>query len=240
MIELSSDLGEAEDPKGIETERQIWPMIDAANVACGGHAGDERTMLAAARLAREHGITLGAHPSYPDRANFGRKTMTIAPDELRDSLIRQIETLRDIAAREGVGMQRVKAHGALYNEAHRDERLADLIVEAMTRVDPSLAIVASELSKMAVAARSRGLEVVGEAFADRRYEPNGALVSRTQPDALLSVEEAASQATLLANDRSVIARDGSKITITFDTICIHADMEHSVERLAAIRRALGR
>jgi len=239
VIELSCDLGEAEEVAGIETERQIWPMINAANVACGGHAGDEKTMRAAAQLAREHDIALGAHPSYPDRANFGRKSMSIAPADLRSALVAQIAALRDIAAREGVPLQRVKAHGALYNEAHADARIAEVIVEAMLKVDPLLAIVASDTSRMAHAARANGMEVVREAFADRRYEPNGALVSRTQPDALLSVDEAAAQAALLANEGAVIARDGTKISVEFDTICIHADMEHSVERLRSIRRALG-
>lgn len=223
----------------METERQIWPMIHAANVACGGHAGDETSMRAAAQLAREHGIALGAHPSYPDRANFGRKSMAISPAGLRDSLIAQIASLRDIAAHEGVPLQRVKAHGALYNEAHADEQIAAVIVEAMLRVDPLLAIVASETSKMAQAARTNGMEVVREAFADRRYEPDGALVSRARPDALLSVDQAAAQAALLVSDGLVIARNGEKISIPFDTICIHADMEHSVERLRSIRRALG-
>ncbi len=239
MIELSCDLGEAGEPGGIETERQIWPMIHAANVACGGHAGDESSMRAAAQFAREYGIVLGAHPSYPDRANFGRKSMAIAVNVLRDSLVAQIATLRDIAASEGVPLQRVKAHGALYNEAHADEQIAAVIVEAMLRVDPSLAIVAGETSMMAQAARTNGMEIVREAFADRRYEPNGALVSRSQPDALLRVDEATSQAVLLVRERSVIARNGEKISVVFDTICIHADMEHSVERLRSIRRALG-
>lgn len=239
MIELSCDLGEAEEAVGIETERQIWPMIHAANVACGGHAGDETSMRAAAQFARQHGVALGAHPSYPDRANFGRKSMAIAPAALRDSLVAQIAALRDIAAHEGVPLQRVKAHGALYNQAHADEQIAAVIVEAMLRVDPSLAIVASETSKMAMAARANGMEVVREAFADRRYEPDGALVSRAQPDALLSVDEAAAQAVLLVSEGAVIARNGEKINVPFDTICIHADMEHSVERLRSIRRALG-
>lgn len=238
MIELSCDLGEAEEAEGIETERQIWPMIHAANVACGGHAGDEKLMRVAALFAREHEVVLGAHPSYPDRANFGRKSMSIPPAALRDSLVAQIAALRDIAAREGVPLQRVKAHGALYNEGHADDRVAEVIVAAMLKVDPSLAIVASETSRMAQAARANGMEVVREAFADRRYEPNGALVSRSQPDALLSVAAAAAQAALLAGERAVIARNGEKIAIEFDTICIHADMQQSVERLRAIRRVL--
>ena len=164
--------------------------------------------------------------------------MSIADEDLRESLVAQIAALRDIAAREGVPLQRVKAHGALYNEAHADQRIADVIVAAMLKVDPSLAIVASETSKMAVAARANGMEVVREAFADRRYEPSGALVSRSQPDALLSVDEAAAQAKLLAGEGVVVARNGERIAIAFDTLCIHADMEHAVERLQAIKRTV--
>jgi UPF0271 protein len=238
VIELSCDLGEADDASGIETERRIWPMIHAANVACGGHAGDATTMRAAARLASEHRITLGAHPSYPDRANFGRKPMEIAAAKLRSSLVAQIASLHDVAEAEGVPLQRVKAHGALYNQAHADAAIATILVDAMLEVGRALAIVASDISAMAEVARRKGVRVVREAFADRRYEPTGALVSRTHPDALLSVDEAAAQASLLARERTVIARDGSRIAIEFDTICIHADMEHSVERLRSIRRVL--
>jgi 5-oxoprolinase (ATP-hydrolysing) subunit A len=237
-FELSCDLGEASDPQGREIEDAIWPMIDAANVACGGHAGDAASMREAAAAAADLGVILGAHPSYPDRTGFGRKTMAIAPSALLASLIAQIAALAEIGSKHDVALQRVKAHGALYNDAHARIELARIIVAAMKHVDSSLSIVAAETSAMALAAREAGIDVIREAFADRRYRDDGALVSRAESDALLSVEEAARQAALLAAERVVVTRSGQRRPIEFDTICIHADMPGSVERLKAIREVV--
>jgi UPF0271 protein len=224
VIDISADLGE-----GAPGEDEIWPLITSANVACGGHIGDDASMSHAAQRAREFGVQLGAHPSYPDRENFGRLSMSIAPDDLRASLIAQIESLRRHAP-----LHHIKPHGALYNDAHRDPALAEIIIDAIGQK----AIVCSNTSQMAAAARARGVRVIREAFADRRYEPDGSLMSRKLPGSLLTVEEAAAQAAMLANERAVIARDGSRITVDYDTICIHADMENAVERIRAIRRVI--
>lgn len=240
MIELSCDLGEAETPDATAVERQIWLSIDAANVACGGHAGDARSMREAAETARRRGVTLGAHPSYPDRKNFGRTSMVIGSTDLIDSLVAQIFSLRTIAAEQGVALKRVKAHGALYNDAHADRDRADAIVQAVRRVDAGIAVVASETSQTAAAAREAGLGVIREAFADRRYQRDGSLVPRRDTGALLTVTEAAEQARVLAEEGEVIARDGGRVPIAFETICIHADMAGAVDRLRAIRSALGR
>ena len=229
MIDLSADLGE-----GSPGEEHIWPLITSANVACGGHIGDEASMRDAARRARDLHVRLGAHPSFPDRENFGRKAMSIAGDALRESLRQQIGALRDVAAAEGVALHHVKPHGALYNLAHHDRTLADVVVSALD----GLAIVCSDASQMAAAARDAGLRVIREAFADRRYNADGSLVSRSEAGSLLSVDEAAQQAALLAREGVVIAREGSRIAVPFDTICVHADMEHAVERLRAIRALL--
>ena len=229
MIDISADMGE-----GSPGEEEIWPLIDSANVACGGHIGDADSMAHAARRAREHGVRLGAHPSYPDRENFGRKSMSMTPAALRASLVAQINALRAIAP-----IVFVKPHGALYNDAHKDAIRAGVIVEAMRDADPALAIVCPAVSAMATAARANGVRVIREAFADRRYNPDGSLVSRAEPDALLGVDEAAEQAALLAAERAVIARDGTRIAVAHDTICIHADMERAVERLRAIRQRIG-
>jgi len=234
VIDLSADLAE-----GSPGEDEIWPLISSANVACGGHIGDEQTMTAAVRYARRHNVKLGAHPSYPDRANFGRKTMVMAPPALRATLTEQIKALRTIAERDGVPLLHVKAHGALYNDAHKDVVLSGVIVTAMRDVDPNLAIVCSDTSEMAAAARASGMRVIREAFADRRYNSDGSLVSRSIAGSLLSVEEAAEQAAMLARERAVLGRDGSRVSVAFDTICIHADMEHAVDRLQAIRKRLG-
>jgi len=225
VIDLSADLGE-----GSPGEEEIWPLIDSANVACGGHTGDEASMRDAVERAIANGVKLGAHPSYPDREHFGRRSLDLEPIVLRDSLIEQISALRALG-----DVRHVKPHGALYNDAHHDRQLANVIVDAMRAVDPSLALVAPDHSEMAAAARDLGLDVIREAFADRRYEPDGSLVPRKEPDSTLSIEEAAEQASLLVNEGLVIARNGSQFALAFDTLCVHADMERAVERLRAIR-----
>lgn len=239
MIELSCDLGEASDDPWRAVERELWTLIDAANVACGGHAGDEESMRAAARTAAARGIILGAHPSYPDRQNFGRKSMSLDPGELRRALVHQLSSFAKIAAVEGVALQRIKAHGALYNDAHRDRALAAVLVEAVRDVDESMSIVAADASQMALAGRDCGMHIIREAFVDRRYMPDGTLVSRKDADALLSVEEAAEQANRLATSGEVVSRGGKALPLAFDTLCIHADTPYAVERARAIRRLLG-
>lgn len=225
IVELSADLGE-----GSPGEDEIWPLIRRANVACGGHVGDAASMRKAAQRANEHGVILGAHPSYPDRANFGRKSLQMDPDALRASLREQIASLGAFAR-----VHHVKPHGALYNDAHKDRALADVVVSAL---DPSMAIVAPDHSQMAAAARAAGISVIREAFADRRYEPDGSLTPRSVAGSTLTVDEAAAQAELLAREGAVIARDGARVRIDFDTLCIHADMPNAVERLRAIRARL--
>jgi UPF0271 protein len=230
VITLSADLGE-----GSPGEDEIWPLIDSANVACGGHVGDAESMREAVRRAREHNVKLGAHPSYPDREHFGRRSLDIPADELRASLIEQINALRTFG-----DVRHIKPHGALYNDAHKDRALAGIIIDAMRAIDPTIALVAPDHSQMAAAARAAGTPVIREAFADRRYDPDGALVPRKEPRSTLTVEEAAAQAAFLAQEGIVIARDGTRVPIAFDTICIHADMEYAVKRLHAIRASLVR
>lgn len=227
---LSADLGE-----GSPGEDEIWPLIDSANVACGGHVGDEASMREAVQRAREHDVVLGAHPSYPDRENFGRRSLGIAPAELHASLVEQINALRALG-----DVRHIKPHGALYNDAHKNRALADVIVSSLRSIDPTIALVAPDHSEMAAAARAAGTPVIREAFADRRYEPDGALVSRKEPGSTLTIEEAAAQAALLTREGVVIACDGTRVPIAFDTLCIHADMEQAAERLRAIRAALVR
>jgi len=228
VIDLSADLGE-----GSPGEDEIWPLIASANIACGGHVGDDASMREAVQRAREHGVKLGAHPSYPDREHFGRRSLEMPPAELRESIIAQVSALRAFGE-----VRHVKPHGALYNDAHKDRALADVIVDAMRNIDPAIALVAPDHSQMAAAARAAGTRLIAEAFADRRYEPDGSLVSRKEPRSTLTIEEAAAQAALLAREGVVIARDGTRVPLRFDTLCIHADMEHAVERLRAVRAAI--
>ncbi len=233
MIDLSADLGE-----GSPGEETVWTLVTTANVACGGHIGDNVSMAYAARRACELNVRLGAHPSYPDRENFGREPLSMPLPTLRVSLAAQIGALRGIAVSHSVRMTHVKPHGALYNQAHHDAALAGIIVDAMRDVDGALALVCPDSSQMAVAARLAGMVVIREAFADRRYQPDGALVARGTPGALLTVDEAAHQAVMLVREGVVIARDDTRIAVAFDTICVHSDMDGAVERLKEIRARL--
>ncbi len=228
MIDLSADLGE-----GSPGEDELWPLLTSANIACGGHTGDEQSMRDAAALAEWYGVRLGAHPSYPDREHFGRRSLDIDHETLRASLVAQITAL---AAHSPV--QHVKPHGALYNDAHRDRALADVVIDAIRMVDPGIALVAPDHSRMAAAARAAGTRVIREAFADRRYERDGALTPRSVPGSTLTVDEAAAQAALLAEEGVVLSRDGTRVAIAFDTICIHADLEGAVARARAIHSRL--
>jgi len=225
VIDLSADLGE-----GSPGEEEIWPLITSANVACGGHVGDAESMSAAARLAERFNVRFGAHPSYPDRANFGRVSMQLDAAELRAALVAQITALQSFA-----NVHHVKPHGALYNDAHKDRALADVIVDAIRSIDHSIALVAPDHSQMAAAARAAGTPVIAEAFADRRYELDGSLTLRRIAGSTLTIEEAAAQAALLVREGVVLARDGSRVSIAFDTLCIHADMEGAAARLRAVR-----
>lgn len=238
-VELSCDLGEATEPQHLAIEEAIWPLIDAANIACGGHVGDDDSMRKAVSCAVERAVAIGAHPSYPDRENFGRRSMTIDPDELRASLVAQIGNLARIAREAGSALDRVKPHGALYNDAFHDERLARMIVEAVVEAGGAVRIVGPPRSAVEVAAAEEGVGFIREAFADRRYRRDGSLVPRGDPSALLlDFDEAARQATMLAEEGVVESIEGERVPIAFDTLCIHADMERADMRLKAIRAAL--
>lgn len=239
LIDLSCDLGEAESAHDREIESALWPLITSANIACGGHAGDRDSMDVAIRRASELGVLIGAHPSYPDRLHFGRVSLPIRGDALRECLVEQLEELCELSHDAGMRVSHVKPHGALYNDAHHDAELAALVADAMRSVSAEIAMVAGHGSQLLSAAQSLGMPVVTEAFADRRYRSDGSLVPRSEPDALLLAEdEAAGQARLLAREEAVVASTGEKIRVPFATICIHGDMPRSVERLKAIRRAL--
>ena len=239
IVDLSCDLGEAEDVEGLASESRIWPLITSANVACGGHAGNAKTMRRAAESCHQLGITFGAHPSYPDRDNFGRTTMAIDPGELQWSLIEQMTALQEIGAAFGVKLVHAKPHGALYNDAHHRRDLAEIIVESVRAVGESVAVVALPDSQIIHAAREAGRPFVTEAFADRRYRSDGSLLPRKEPRSLLlDFDEAAEQAVRLATRGEVVSADEKAIPVTFSTLCIHADMEGAEARLRAIRDAL--
>lgn len=213
--------------------------ITSANIAAGFHAGDPSTLRRTVVLAKAHGVAVGAHPSFPDREGFGRRELTVTAQEAEDFILYQIAAVAGVAAAEGVRLQHVKAHGALYNMAARDAVLADALARAVAVFDRSLMLFAPPDSQIVHAGRALGLRVVIEAFADRAYEPDGRLVSRSRPGAVLDeADVVAARAVMLAMDRTLAAIDGSLITCHADTICVHSDTPHADAIAAAVRARL--
>jgi UPF0271 protein len=224
VIDLNCDMGELPDAAH---EAALMEHITSANIACGGHAGDEATMERTARLALERGVHIGAHPGYPDRANFGRIEMTMSAAEIAQTVLEQIQRLETVVQRLGGTIVHVKPHGALYNVAVKNAEVAHAIGEGVAAWNPEVPIFGLADSPMLEVWREMGLKPVGEAFADRRYEPDGTLRNRKYPDALITdPQAAAAQALRLAQ--------GGKA----QTICVHGDTPGSVEILRACRAVL--
>jgi UPF0271 protein len=190
-------------------------------------------------LAREHGVAVGAHPSFPDREGFGRRDLQLPPLQIEDIVVSQIEALAAIAAAEGVRLQHVKPHGALFNVAVRDRSVADAIARAIALVDPALILFGLPASELIAAGKAAGLRTACEAFADRAYRPDGTLVPRTQPGAVIDdAAQVLARVATIALERAVIAIDGTRVPITLDTICVHGDTPGAAALAARIRAAL--
>jgi UPF0271 protein len=236
-MDLNADVGERPDALADGREEALLRQLTSANIACGGHAGDAASMDALVRLAARHGIAVGAHPGYPDRAQFGRAVMEIPPGRLRASIREQVAALAEAARRHGARLAHVKPHGALYNAAASDPALASLVAAAVADVIPGATLVGLAGSAMLDAWRAAGFAVAAEAFADRRYEPDGTLRPRRFPDALITdPDEAAAQALAIARDGRVTAWDGRAVNVRADTLCVHSDTPGAAETVAAIRR----
>jgi len=240
-IDLNSDLGESFGAWRMGDDEAMLGIVSSANVACGFHAGDPAGLLQTLRRARDHGVAVGAHVAYPDLAGFGRRAMDVASADLRAGVIYQIGALQGLAAAAGTAVRYVKPHGALYNTIAHDERQAQDVIAAIRAVDAGLALVALAGSPLAGWARAQGLRVVEEAFADRAYEPDGALVSRRQSGAVLhDAPDIAARMLRLAREGVVTAIDGSTVRIQADSICVHGDSPGAVEMARAVRALLER
>jgi len=238
-IDLNADVGESFGTWSLGEDEALIPHVTSVNVACGAHAGDPRTIDRTIALAVEHGVAVGAHPGYPDLAGFGRRAMDLSPDEIEGSVLYQVAAVSGFARAHGTALRHVKAHGALYNRAARDEAAAAAIARAVRRLDPTLALVGLAGSALLTAGREAGLAVLAEAFADRAYEPDGSLRGRHHPDALLDDPEAtARQAVRIACEGRVTAVDGSDLAVAADTLCVHGDAPGAAARAAAVRQAL--
>ncbi len=238
-IDFNCDMGEIAADVENGAQESLMPHLSSVNVACGGHAGDESSMRATVEQALRWRLAVGAHPGYPDRANFGRLELNLPPDTVADFVYGQIAALAAVAKTCGATLAHVKAHGALYNQAARDRRLARAIADGAARFSRAVVLVGLAGSAMLDVFREAGFQVAAEAFADRRYEPDGALRSRRLPDSLITDPgEAARQALGIARDGKVIASDGSEIRIAADTICIHGDTPGAANIAEAVARAL--
>lgn len=223
-IDLNADVGEGMD------DGELLPYVTSANVACGMHAGDPVTMDQTVQLALSRGVRVGAHPGYPDRANFGRVMVEMSVDEIEDLIVYQVSALAGFARSRGSRLTHVKPHGALYHSGAEFPDVARAIAEGVRRVGTDLVLVGAAGSMLVGAGRDAGLPVAEEAFADRRYRADGTLVPRGHRGALITdPDEAAEQAVGLARDGSAIAEDSSRISVRADTICLHGDTPGAAE-----------
>ncbi|BDB22748.1 5-oxoprolinase subunit PxpA [Cupriavidus sp. P-10] len=235
QIDLNADLGE-----GCGNDEALLALISSANVACGWHAGDAATMVQTVKWALQHGVAIGAHPSYPDRENFGRTEMQRDPEDVYADVLYQIGALDAIVRAQGGELHHVKPHGALYNQAVRDPALARAIVRAVRDFDADLVFFGLAGSQMIDIAKEAGLRVKQEVFADRGYNPDGTLVRRGTPGALHEDEEVALNQTLtMVREKRVRAIDGTWVPIQAETVCLHGDGAHALAFARRIRERLG-
>ena len=225
QIDLNCDWGE-----GCNNEEHIAPYISSANIACGGHAGDDETIKQTVRIAKQFNIILGAHPSYPDRENFGRTVIDIKADELKQSIRAQIIRLNKIVLAEGLTLHHVKPHGALYNKAAIDPALANLIVSLILEIDKGLTLYGPPNSELQKQAALHHLKFVSEGFADRTYQEDGQLTPRNLEGALIENEaDCIAQALKMVREKTVNSLSGKSIALPAQTICLHGDGKHAIE-----------
>jgi len=239
-IDLNCDMGELPEAIADGTQEALMPSFTSINVACGGHAGDAQTMEATVKQALRWNLAIGAHPGYPDRANFGRLELNhLSLEAIADSVYQQVRTLAEIAGQYGVQLTHVKPHGALYNQAVHNRELAQAIADGVVRWRRDVVLVGLAGSPMLDVFRSTGFPVAAEAFADRRYEADATLRSRKHDDALIrDPVEASRQALSIAQQSTVPARDGTRVAIAAQTICIHGDTPGAPQIAAAVAKTL--
>lgn len=233
MIDLNADVGE-----GCNSDAELLTLVSSANIACGFHAGDALMMLACVRESLKNGVAVGAHPSFPDRDNFGRTAMQLPPETVYAQTLYQVGALAAIVQAEGGLLRHVKPHGMLYNQAATDSVLADAIARAVLAVNPALILVGLAGSELIRAGERLGLPTRQEVFADRGYQASGQLVPRSQPGALIANEEQALAQTLEMIQRGrVRSIEGQWTSVNAQTVCLHGDGEHALAFARRLRAA---
>jgi len=237
QIDLNCDMGESFGMYKMGLDEEVIKYISSANIACGFHAGDPMWMRHTVGLAEEHGVAVGAHPSFPDLVGFGRRNVAVTPDEAKADIVYQIGALRAFTSTQS--LQHVKPHGAMYNQAVDGEPLARAICEAVLEVDPALVLVALTGSRWIAIAEDMGLRVAREIFADRALNPDGTLVSRSLPGAVIEdVEEVADRSLKMVTQGVATAISGEQLEVQADSLCIHGDTPGAVEMAAVLRKEL--
>jgi UPF0271 protein len=232
-IDLNADVGE-----GCGQDAALMPLISSANIACGVHAGDTDSMRKTALLALEHGVAIGAHPSFPDREHFGRQEMQLSARDLHECIVAQIEALAEVAAAAGTRLRHVKPHGALYNMAARDEELAAVVADAVHSVDSTLMMFGLSRSVLITVAERRGLRAISEVFADRAYRPDGSLVPRNEPESVIHMPAIVGSRALTMITEGFVDVSGTRVAVRADTICVHGDTPGAVGLARKVRDLL--
>lgn len=234
IIDINADVGE-----GIENEALLMPYLSSCNIACGGHAGDIQTMREVVMLAKTYDVKIGAHPSFPDRENFGRKAIEISPKALKNSIINQVQSLQEILISENTKLHHLKMHGALYNLSAIDKDIAKTVVEAINELEIKALLYVPYASAIAKEALENKIPIVYEAFADRNYKQNLSLVSRNEPNAIIEDEEQVFQHLLkIITKRKVKTIEGNFSPIKATTFCVHGDHPHTLAILKYLHKKL--
>ncbi|HEY0296333.1 MAG TPA: 5-oxoprolinase subunit PxpA [Bordetella sp.] len=238
-LDLNCDMGESYGAWKMGNDEAVLGYVSSANIACGFHGGDPATLRQTVAAALKQGVAIGAHPSLQDLAGFGRRTMQISPQEAYDITVYQIGALAGVARSQGGALHHMKAHGALYNMAVKDAKLARALAQAVRDIDGDMIFYGLAGSVMIQEAEALGLRVAQEVFADRSYQPDGSLTPRTQPDAMITdVNKAVEQVLRMVQENAVIATDGTRVPLKPDTLCIHGDQPNAVVFAQGIRKAL--
>ena len=239
IMDINCDMGEIPRLLKNNVYSDLMDHVTSINLACGGHAGDVSMMRELVRIAKRKNVRIGAHPSYPDRENFGRLELEMDPEELLRSICEQVRSLIRVAEEESVSISHIKPHGALYNQAAKDTHLARVIGNAVDRVAPDLDIMCLSGSLMVKVLEDMGLKVVQEAFADRTYERDGGLRDRGSDRALITdPQKAADQARSIIEDKKIITFDGSEISLEAQTLCVHSDTPNAIAIAQEVRLVL--
>jgi UPF0271 protein len=233
-IDINCDVGE-----GIGNEEELFPFISSCNIACGGHVGNRQTMMETVRLAKQFKVKIGAHPSYPDKKNFGRVSMDISKDLLIGTIQEQVESLMAILKKEELDLHHIKLHGALYNDVAQDGNLAQTVLKSLEKYKPKVPIYVPYASAMAKEAINQGFSIMYEAFGDRRYHKDLSLVSRDLPKAVIKdPREVLQQVISIVKDKKVKTSNGNSVNILADTICIHGDNPFALQIVSYLSQEL--